>query len=170
MALAALDVADHQVGAAKQRIESLARSHPDHVQMLLALAGLETDRQRLAALYRRVLEASPKNLVVLNNLAYLLAGEDPDAAISLAEEAIALAPNDPTVQDTVGWAYYQKGVYAVAVRYLEPAVSNAPTPQRQFHLGMAYLKLGQAGRGTALIADALAKDSRLAGSNLGDVR
>jgi Flp pilus assembly protein TadD len=54
------------------------------------------------------------------------------------------------VADTLGWIYYQKRAYPLAVDSLREAVrlnqaSHLPDdPQIHFHLGMAYAKVGQA--------------------------
>jgi tetratricopeptide (TPR) repeat protein len=75
--------------------------------------------------------------MALNNLAYLLSKDDPDEALKYAQQAGELAPDSPAVQDTLGWAYYCKGNYEGAIRYLKTAVEKDGTPRRKYHLGMA---------------------------------
>ena len=71
------------------------------------------------------------------------------------------APDNPTIQDTLGWVYYRKGLYSMAVRYLKTATEKQPTPLRQFHLGMSYLKAGDRGTGEKLVSAALQKEPNL---------
>ncbi|WP_367268221.1 tetratricopeptide repeat protein [uncultured Thiohalocapsa sp.] len=53
-------------------------------------------------------------------------------------------PGVASFLDTLGWVYYRRGEYQRAAEVLERAqASEESTPQRQFHLGMTYLKLGR---------------------------
>jgi Flp pilus assembly protein TadD len=93
--------------------------------------------------YDLVLEKSPGNPLVANNLASLLLDHRQDKA-SLAralELAKPLATSgDPISMDTLGWAYYRNGDYPKAVRDLERAVATeAGNPLLQYHLGKAYV-------------------------------
>jgi Flp pilus assembly protein TadD len=59
-------------------------------------------------------------------------------------------PDSPSVADTLGWIYYQKGAYRSAVDSLREALklgqesNSADNPTFHYHLGMAYAKSGQA--------------------------
>ena len=67
-----------------------------------------------------------------------------DEALQLAETAYQTLPDDPNVNDTLGWIYYQKNLATKAVTYLEKAAARQPNePEAQFHLGMAYVQQGQ---------------------------
>jgi tetratricopeptide (TPR) repeat protein len=76
-------------------------------------------------------------------------GENLDVALSLAQTAGRGLPNSPSVVDTLGWIYYRKGVYPLAVNYLEQALklqekNNMPdNPDIDYHLGWAYEKAQQ---------------------------
>ena len=58
--------------------------------------------------------------------------------------------------------YYRKGIYRMAVQYLEAAVKKEPSAKRQFHLGLCYIKSGEKAKGQAYIEQALARDPGLA--------
>jgi len=94
----------------------------------------------------RVLPASALiSVPVYNNLAYIYAEEDNklDEALSMAQKAKQLAPDQPDVSDTLGWIYYKKGMYKEAITYLKEAVSKQPdNPIMRYHLGAAYHKQG----------------------------
>jgi predicted Zn-dependent protease len=78
-----------------------------------------------------------------------------------------MAPDSPYVQDTLGWIYYRKGLYSMAVRSLKTAVDKEATPLRQFHLGMSYLKVGDQATGQKIVTEALKKDPTLAKTEQG---
>jgi Tfp pilus assembly protein PilF len=50
---------------------------------------------------------------------------------------------------------------ATAVNYLKSAVDKEPTPRRQFHLAMAYLKSGDRELGQRILNTALTRDPKL---------
>jgi tetratricopeptide (TPR) repeat protein len=136
----------------------------------LSLANLEENsgnRAGAALHYRAVLDIDGSNIVALNNLAYSLAMTNPDEALGLAQKAAELAPDNAGVQDTLGWVYYRKGIYAIASKYLKTAVAKEPTARRQFHLGMAYLKAGNQELGQKTLSAALQKDPTLSRTEQG---
>ena len=115
------------------------------------------------AQFRKVLERDSRNIMALNGLGYLLADQanQPDEALKYAQQAKELAPQDPAVEDTIGWVYYRKGLYAVAAEHLEAAVAKEPNARRRYHLAMAYFKSGDRPRGTAQLNQALKMDATL---------
>jgi len=168
--LADLDLRERQVDAARQRLTGLIAADPKNVPAMLRLASLDGesgDQVSAIARYRAVLDIDSSNLVALNNLAYVLATGDPDAAWQYAQKATETAPDNPAVQDTLGWVYYRKGMYSAATRYLKKAVSKDPTPRRQFHLAMSYLKSGNEAIGRSMLQGALLKDPNLAKTERG---
>ena len=52
--------------------------------------------------------------VAANNLAWMFAetGENLDMALQLAQAATRRVPEQPEIQDTLGWIYYKKGLAA----------------------------------------------------------
>jgi tetratricopeptide (TPR) repeat protein len=49
-------------------------------------------------------------------------------------------PNSPNVADTLGWAYYKRGMYDQAITQFKQALQAAPqSPTYHYHLGLAYL-------------------------------
>ena len=163
-ALADLDIRENRTDPARQRLTAIAQADPRNVAALLSLANLEENagnRAAAAIRYRAVLEVDASNLFALNNLAYYLVLTDPDEAAKLAQRAAELAPDNPTVQDTLGWVYCRKGNYLMALQCLKTAVAKEPTPRREFHLAICYLKNGNKELGEKLLQKALAQDSTL---------
>ena len=163
-ALAELDIRENRIDSARQRLTVITATDPKNVAALLSLANLEENagNQPGAAIrYRAVLEVDASNLFALNNLAYSLVAADPDEASKLAQRAVELAPDNATVQDTLGWVYCRKGNYSMALTCLKTAVAKERTPRREFHLAVCYLKSGNKELGEKLLQKALQQDSKL---------
>jgi tetratricopeptide (TPR) repeat protein len=150
--------------ASRQRLLGLAAADPKNaavLRMLGTLAGEMGDRDEAIRRYRAVLDLDGDDVVALNDLAYTLASSDPELALKYAQHAAELAPDSPTVEDTLGWIYYRKAIYGTAVTYLETAVAKEPTPRHEFHLAMSYLKSGKHDLGEKTLQLALQQDPKL---------
>ena len=79
----------------------------------------------------------------------LQSGGSLDTALSLAQVAHQALPDSPQAADTLGWAYYQKGTYPLAISLFEQALTlqqknDAPeSADIHYHLGLAYQKTDQ---------------------------
>jgi Flp pilus assembly protein TadD len=111
-------------------------------------------------LYERLVTANPKLQAETNDLAALLLDHRTDKASF--ERALELARSfagsqNPLALDTLGWAYYRTGDFAQATRTLEQAVAgNGELPVLRYHLGMAYLAMGNKAGARAELAKAVA--------------
>jgi len=97
--------------------------------------------------YEEALKLNPQFAPAANNLAWIYAehGGDLDAGLSYAQRAREQLPDDPHVADTLGWIYYKKNAYLLAVSLLKEAAGKLPNdPVIQFHYGMAQYKNGNA--------------------------
>jgi tetratricopeptide (TPR) repeat protein len=163
--LAELDVAEGKLDEARKRLSEVAASHPDNRTGHLLLARIEgTTGQTPAAIeqYRKMVALDGKDTAAVNALAYLLAeSKQPDEALKYAQKARELAPDSPAVHDTLGWVYYQQGLYPLAVVQLEAASAKGGTAVRKYHLAMAYLKVGKTERGRQTLDAALKMDPKL---------
>lgn len=95
--------------------------------------------------YQDVLTIDSHAAVAANNLAwiYVASNRKLDEALQLAQTAQQQLPDEPNVNDTLGWIYYQKKMAAQAVPHLESSVRKSPNdPSHHFHLGMAYVQMG----------------------------
>jgi putative PEP-CTERM system TPR-repeat lipoprotein len=110
----------------------------------LADRGLRTKDYAAAAEHNKaVLELQPKNVIALNNLAYAAAQLKDPKAFEYAEQALALAPENPAVQDTLGWMLVEKGNLARGVDLLKKAAAAAPNAgEIRLHLAKALIKSG----------------------------
>jgi tetratricopeptide (TPR) repeat protein len=165
LSLANLDASEGKRDDARKRLTALVAAHPENVTAHYLWAQLEfMDGKSTAAIeqYRKVLALDDKNAAALNDLAFVLAdSKQPDEALKYAQQAKELAPESPNVDDTLGWTYYQKGMYSLAVTHLESAVAREGTARREYHLAMACLKAGDPKRGRQMLDTALKLDPNL---------
>lgn len=165
LSLARLEMSQQRPQVARGILVELLHANPRSFTVLCELAQLEHSAGRLQesiTYYERALAESPEQVAVMNNLAYLLAdsGKDLDRALQLAQKAKQMDPENPAVNDTIGWVYYHKGMYATAVEYLQKADAKN-RPLRRYHLGMAYLKIGERQRAIFELQSALQMDPTL---------
>jgi tetratricopeptide (TPR) repeat protein len=118
--------------------------------------------------YENLLATNPTADAVANNLAVLLANHRADEPADLSR-ALGLAQRfagseQSAFLDTLGWVYYRVGEYQQAAEILEKVqASGETTPERQYHLGMAYLKLGRADEAKSLLTAAVATEQPYTG-------
>lgn len=98
---------------------------------------------------RKILEqgrdAHPDSGILANNLAWLYLEPDdcPDKALALAQRAYDLLPERAEVLDTLGYAYFRKGLTTRALWYLGEARARAPHDAMvAYHLGLLYAAQG----------------------------
>lgn len=107
--------------------------------------------------YERMLKANPQNVGVLNNLAFILVDYfgDAEAALPLAEQAVAAAPNSAQVLDTLGWVQFKADDVQAARATLHRSLAIEPMGANSLHLAMVYLELGDALRARGLLQQAV---------------
>ena len=163
---ARLDLVNRRWDSARQLLAPALAADPLNVDALVAQAMLEEETGNYPAavkIYRKILEIAPNNVAAMNNLSVRLC-ENPatvQEAMELAIKVQELAPDNPAVNDTIGWAYYNKGVYKTALNYLVRAAANDKSARVQYHLAMAYFKLGDKTQGTATLLAAQKLDPSL---------
>lgn len=82
---------------------------------------------------------------IYNCLGYLYAvsGSELDRATELINKALAMESANGAYNDSMGWVFYQKGMYQEALGYFTKAAEYLPQNATiQEHLGDVYLKLG----------------------------
>lgn len=169
--LATLNLDERRLVEARSALNSLLAIDHRNPDAVMLLAELEQASHRPALAmehYRRVLALNNRHARALNNLAVLLSRDSTklDDAMSLAQKAKELSPETAQVLDTLGWIYYRKGLYSLAAIELERAVANGQRPTIQYHLGLTYNRLGETTKGGRLIAAALAKEPKLADTEI----
>jgi putative PEP-CTERM system TPR-repeat lipoprotein len=122
------------------------REHPKDVTLRIAAAEQSQARKDVTAAvaqYRSALEIDPDNVIVLNNLAWLLQQNKDPAAYEYAERAYRLAPFSPAVLDTLGLTLIDKGDAARGTQLLRMASNLSPrSGDIRLHLGRALANGG----------------------------
>jgi Flp pilus assembly protein TadD len=92
-------------------------------------------------------------------------GDNMDVALQLAQTATRRLPDNPAMQDTLGWIYYKKGLASLAVPPFERSVKLEPgNPIFHYHLGLAYMKAGESTRARSALQEALSLAPDFAGA------
>lgn len=111
-----------------------------------AMAAEKIDRlDVLESDLRRVMVLRPDDAQAYNALGYTLADRTnrlPEALV-LIERALTLAPEDPFILDSMGWAQFRSGNLPRAQDYLERAFKLRPDPEIAAHLGEVLWVRGQ---------------------------
>jgi tetratricopeptide (TPR) repeat protein len=113
---------------------------PDSAELLYDRAMVAEKLGKLDVLeadLRRVIVLRPGDAQAYNALGYTLADRTNRLAeaVVLLDKALALAPEDPFILDSVGWAQYRSGNLARAQEFLERAYQARPDPEIAAHLG-----------------------------------
>jgi tetratricopeptide (TPR) repeat protein len=129
-------------------LEGALRKNPGSVYLLVARADLLDacgDYEGSVRTYRDLLERNPKNVLALNNLAWLLAVHDRkgDEALKLIDQAIEIIGPVGDLLDTQASVFLVLGQADEAIKKLEEAGHQSETPSRLFHLTQAYEKAGR---------------------------
>ena len=129
--------------------------------MLLASAYFTQGQiDKAIAAYDGALKLNPRNVLVANNLAVLLADYkgDPQSlqkAFALSRDFEKEAPH-PLFLDTLGWVRFKMGQQEEALRLMKDAVAKSPeVPTLNYHLGMAFYRSGNTAQARAYLSKSL---------------
>ncbi len=138
----ALQASGNMAAAAQFAQEWRSRNKSDtrFVNHLAETALVARDLAGAEALFAQVVGIDPKNPSALNNLAYLALGRENSKALSLAERAVAAAPNNPLILDTLARAYAETGQLDRAIETQKRALDLTPG-NGGLRLGLAKLYL-----------------------------
>jgi tetratricopeptide (TPR) repeat protein len=144
------------------------KDNPREVMFYILSGELYADRKdwdHAKNMYQQALSIVPDHPLASNNLAYVILeqGGNVDVALGLAQTARRGMPDSPDAADTLGWAYYHKGIYQSAINEFQEALrlsQKRGEPDHadvHYHLGIAYQKNNQ----TALAVQQLEKAVKL---------
>jgi putative PEP-CTERM system TPR-repeat lipoprotein len=141
--------------------------NPQDVAMRLHLGGTELAAGNLKASaghYQAAVAVQPKNVLALNNLAWIGGELGDPAALGHAERAFKLAPNAASVLDTYGMLLVRKGDTEKALPLLQRASSLEPARHElRLNYAKALIKAGRKGEARVEL-EALSKvDENFAG-------
>ena len=170
-ALGQLYVHENRLDDAKDQFTELLKRNPRSIAvntMLGMLLEAKKDVAGAEAQYQKTLGIDQNAAVAANNLAwiYVASNRNLDVAIQLAQTAIKSLPEEPHVNDTLGWAYFRKGNLGQAIHHLEMSLSRDQTdPAVHYHLGMAYVRNGDVAKGAKSLQKALAMNQSFEGAD-----
>jgi Tfp pilus assembly protein PilF len=151
--------------------EQIVKKQPKNVAahtmiaMLLQSQGKNAEAQKR---YEAVLAIDNRAAVAANNLAWIYAENNVnlDQALQLAQTAKASLPDQPEVNDTLGFVYLKKDLAPLAVPPLRVSVEKDPkNPIYRYRLGLAYSKTGDKDGARRELGEALKLDQKFPGAD-----
>lgn len=116
-------------GEPSEPLQAWLAEHPDDrvVRTFLADHYLAQGEHAAAVReYERLLKATPGEVVLLNNLAWLYDQLGDQRALQYAERAYQQEPDNPMVADTLGWILHKQGDNDRALQLIGQAARAAP--------------------------------------------
>ena len=139
-------VTDQQLAQLQEILTAQTSNRDSSVGLSLVYADLLAWRGQIkeaTRVYQSVLQRDEKNIVALNNLAYLMSLTNADSAESLrlVERAIKLAGPNGSFIDTRGVIHLTAGNPTKAVLDFEFAIKENESAERHFHAALALSQL-----------------------------
>lgn len=162
------------------RLEALLDGSAEDVEVYYQLGVAEGARQRVddsIDYMQKVIELDPKNAAALNYIGYSWAerGENLDEAEAMIRRALALAPDDGYITDSLGWVYYKMAemhlrearedealrlLERARTQLLEAARLTGGDPVVSEHLGDVHLLRGEKERALDYYEEAARQEIR----------
>lgn len=144
-------------------LKTALTKHPDDIDLLYETA-LTADRQGETAVLEKhlkhLLKLKPDHAHALNAMGYSLVERNIrlDEAQKLLSQALALAPDDPFIMDSMGWLLFRQGKLEQALSTLEAAYKIKQDPEIAAHLGEVLWVLQRKDDARAILKEAAAKN------------
>ena len=152
-------------------LENALAEQPDNTELLYETA-LTAERlgktEVLEKHLKHLLEIKPDHAHALNAMGYSLAERNIrlNEAHQFITQALALAPEDPFIMDSMGWVLYRQGKLNEALSTLQNAYKLKADPEIAAHLGEVLWTLNRKEDARLLLKDAAKKnpDNEVLGS------
>jgi tetratricopeptide (TPR) repeat protein len=125
---------------AREQYQILLKRYPESIELLYETAMISEKQNKLEEMekdLRRVMELRPDFALAWNALGYSLA--DRNLRLSEArgyiEQAVKLSPDDPYIQDSLGWVMFRQGETSSALTVLKKAFATSADAEIAAHLG-----------------------------------
>jgi tetratricopeptide (TPR) repeat protein len=140
------DAGDYQ--AAYTVLSSALAADPNSAELIYDVAMIAEKLDRLDEVESQLthlIELKPDNPQALNALGYTLVDRTPRTAegLKLIEKALTLAPEDPSILDSMGWAHFRMGNLGDSEKFLRRALADRPDPEIAAHLGEVLWAKGE---------------------------
>ena len=152
-----------QAAQAFTLMQDAAKRFPSNPDLLYDYALLAEKTGHLDVMegsLREVMRLAPDNHHAYNALGYSLAERNVrlEEARALIEKALAMAPEDPFIMDSMGWVEYRLGNLEAAEAHLRRAYGLRRDPEIAVHLGEVLWQRGKQADAQKLWREARAKD------------
>jgi tetratricopeptide (TPR) repeat protein len=108
--------------------------------------------QKARATYEQLVREDTSDGLAFNNLSWLVVHDDPARALTLAQQAVKIAPSSANFLDTLGSMQMTRSDNKGAVVSLQKARELAPDdPQIAYHLALALEATGQGAQSQAIL-------------------
>lgn len=139
--------AGDDAGAYEVLVRGLA-DNPDTPDLIydLAMVAEKLDKiDEAESKLKHLITLRPNDAQALNALGYTLVDRTSraDEGLAFIERAHKLAPSDPFILDSLGWAFYRLGRFDDAERYLQQALDGRPDAEIAAHLGEVLWRKGE---------------------------
>jgi len=146
--------AGDDAGAYRVLAQGLA-DNPDTPDLIYDFAMVAEKLDRVAeaeSKLKQLVALRPDDAQALNALGYTLVDRTSrtDEGLALIQRAHKLAPTDPFILDSLGWAFYRMGRFDEAERYLQQALEGRPDAEIAAHLGEVLWHKGEHEKARAL--------------------
>ena len=143
-------------------LETSLAKQPDNPELLYETA-LTAERQGkpqiLEKHLKHLLKLKPDHAHALNALGYSLAERNTRLAEAhkLISQALALAPQDPFIMDSMGWVLFRQGKLPESLKTLEAAYGIKADPEIAAHLGEVLWTMGRKDDASRIMNEAAKK-------------
>ncbi len=140
-------------------LESRLAEQPEQPDLMYETALMAERLNKLELMevrLRRLIELRPDNPQAYNALGYAYADRNERLveARQLIEKALALAPDDGFILDSMGWVLFRQGDLPGALAYLERSYAKREDPEIAAHLGEVLWVMGRQDDARRLLLDA----------------
>lgn len=153
------ELAQQALNSANDALETF----PDNIEIRYARAMLLDTMDKPAQAeqdLKTILSAQPDNAIALNALGYILSirTDRLDEARGYIEKAMDLDPENPAIQDSMGWVLFRQGDLENALEHLSRAWAAYPDPEVAAHYGEVLWRTGNEEQARIIWEEALEQD------------
>ena len=141
-------------------VKNALTTSPNNAELQIELALICEKLKKyeeMETLLRQLMISNPKEPHAFNALGYSLADRNLrlDEARQLINKAVELSPQDPFIQDSLGWVAFRQGEHLQALQILRAAYKIRPDAEIAAHLGEVLWTIGQSQEATAIWREGL---------------
>ncbi len=142
-----------------QLLDEAVKKNPDSLELIYDRGMMAEKLNKIDLLeadMRRVISLKPDYAQAYNALGYTFAERNVrlDEAYQLIQKALSITPNDPFIEDSLGWVQFRMGRIDDALATLRKVYKVRRDPEIAAHLGEVLLVAGQRDEAQKLLREA----------------